>query len=290
MAMFLAKVIDHGLMSLAKHMNVGPEPAKILNMKNEFYLSRIIFTDVKKRYISNSVLQEGVLLNNGDGQIDIKGFDFKKSVTKPYIRDIYSNICVEDILRADKIDVEKIYMKILKLKDDISLSMTKGESTFFKQANVQIIEHYKNPYSTQGVVAVLLWNSLNPTYAMELPTDCDIVPIHELTGPKMDNGKMRWSNEEFVMKFKDKYPDVYARLERDIYNNPNELIRNMGLTSIAKPKNNEIPLPEWFDFLLDPEKVIQDSLNLISPILKSLGLNGLKTNASTEYMTNIIDL
>ena len=92
------------------------------------------------------------------------------------------------------------------------------------------------------------------------------------------------------MKFKDKYPDVYARLERDIYNNPNELIRNMGLTSIAKPKNNEIPLPEWFDFLLDPEKVIQDSLNLISPILKSLGLNGLKTNASTEYMTNIIDL
>ena len=290
MAMFLAKVIDHGLMSLAKHMNVGPEPAKILNMKNEFYLSRIIFTDVKKRYISNSVLQEGVLLNNGDGEIDIKGFDFKKSVTKPYIRDIYSNICVEDILRADKIDVEKIYMKILKLKDDISLSMTKGESTFFKQANVQIIEHYKNPYSTQGVVAVLLWNSLNPTYAMELPTDCDIVPIHELTGPKMDNGKMRWSNEEFVMKFKDKYPDVYARLERDIYNNPNELIRNMGLTSIAKPKNSEIPLPEWFDFLLDPEKVIQDSLNLISPILKSLGLNGLKTNASTEYMTNIIDL
>lgn len=169
--------------------------------------------------------------------------------------------------------------------------MIKGESTFFKQANVQIIEHYKNPYSTQGVVAVLLWNTLNPKYAMELPTDCDIIPIHELTGPKLnDNGKMKWANEEFVMEFKERFPEAYYNLEKNIYNNPNELIRNMGLTSLAKPKNEEIPLPEWFSFLLDTEKVVQDSLNLISPILKSLGLNGLKTNASTEYMTNIIDL
>lgn len=290
MALFLAEVIDHGLMTLARYMNVQDEYAKILNMKNEFYLSRIIFTDAKKRYVSNSVLQEGVLLNNGIGKADIKGFDFKKSVTKPYIRDIYTSICEDDILRADKIDVEKIYMKVLKLKDDINMSMMKGESTFFKQANVQIIEHYKNPYSTQGVVAVLLWNSLNPTYAMELPTDCDIVPIKELTGPKLENGKVRWANESFIMEFKEKYPDAYSRLERDIYHNSNQLIRLMGLTSIAKPKNSEIPLPDWFDFLLDTEKVVQDSLNLISPILKSLGLNGLKTNASTEYMTNIIDL
>ena len=64
----------------------------------------------------------------------------------------------------------------------------------------------------------------------------------------------------------------------------------MGLTSIAKPKNSDIPLPEWFSFLLDKDKVVTDSLDLISPILKSLGLNGLRTNASTEYMTNIIDL
>ena len=70
MALFLSEVIDHGLMCFAKHMNVKPEFAKILNMKNEFYLSRIIFTDAKKRYISNSVLQEGVLLNDGIGKPD----------------------------------------------------------------------------------------------------------------------------------------------------------------------------------------------------------------------------
>lgn len=293
MALFLAEVIDRGLHTLCKHMGTHKEHADRLVMKNEFYLSRIMFTaNTKKRYISNSVLQEGQLLQGGKGKPDIKGFDFKKSVTKPYIRDIYTSICEDDILRAERIDVENIYLKVLKLKSEIEESLKRGESQFFKQANVQIIEHYKEPYSTQGVVAVLLWNTLNPEYAMELPTDCDICPIHELTGPKYEKsrGKTIWRNEDFCMEFKEKFPEAYARLEREIYNNSNELIRKMGLTSIAKPKNEEIPIPDWFSFLLDYDKVVQDDLDLIAPILKSLGLNGLKTNASTEYITNIIDL
>jgi hypothetical protein len=127
---------------------------------------------------------------------------------------------------------------------------------------------------------------------MELPTDCDIIPIKDLSGPKYDEvtGKTRWKNEEFMMEFKERFPEEYARLEREIYNNPNQLIRNMGLTSLAKPKNQDIEVPPWFEFILDTEKVSLDALDLISPVLKSLGLNGLKTNASTEYMTNIIDL
>ena len=75
MALILENVIDHGLQTLCKHMNVKPEFAKRLYMKNEFYVSRIIFTDAKKRYVSNSILQEGQLLNDGLGLPDIKGFD-----------------------------------------------------------------------------------------------------------------------------------------------------------------------------------------------------------------------
>lgn len=292
MALFLSNVIDRGLHTLCKYMNVAKEHADRLSMKNEFYLDRILFTDAKKRYISNSVLQEGQLLNKGIGLPDIKGFDFKKAGTKPYIRDYYTQICLDEILRAEKIDVERIYRKILQLKDDIDNSMKRGENTFFKQATVQMVDHYKNPYSTQGVVAVLLWNCLNPMYAMELPTDCDVIPIKELTGPLYDEatGKTTWRNESFVMEFKERFPEEYARLEKEIYNNKNPLIRKMGLTSLAKPKNTEIEVPKWFEFILDTEKVSLDALNLISPVLKSLGLNGLKTNASTEYMTNIIDL
>lgn len=292
MAMFLAEVIDRGLHTLCKYMGTHKEHADRLNMKNEFCISRIMFVEgKKKRYISNTVLQEGKLLKNGDGIIDIKGFDFKKAVTKQEIRDIYTKICEEDILRAEKIDVELIYEKILTLKNEIEESLRKGESKFFKQANVQIIEHYKEPYSNQGITSVILWNTLNPEYAMELPTDCDIVPIFDLTGPKYDkNGRQHWSNGRFVAEFQQRFPKEFERLEAKIYKNENPLIRGMSAKSIAKPKNDEVPIPPWFNFLLDYGRVVQSDLDLISPILSSLGLNSLKTNASTSFITNIINL
>lgn len=292
-ALFLAEVIDRGLHTLCKHMGTHKEHADRLKMKNEFYLSRILFTrGSKKRYISISVLQEGKLLNKGNGKIDIKGFDFKKAVTKEHIRNIYSSICENDILRVENIDVEEIFLKVMNLKKEIEESLLRGESKFFKQANVQILEHYKQPWSEQGIKGVQLWNTLCPEYAMELPTDCDIVPIHEITGPKYDvkRRKQIWPTEKFAMEFYDKFPDAYNRLERGIYNNENQEIREMGLTCLAKPKNDEIPLPEWFGFLLDYDKVVQDDLKLISPILQALGLNPIQTNSKTEYITDIIDL
>ena len=291
-AMFLSDVIDLALHTLCRHMNTKKVHADRLKMKNEFYISRIVFTDAKKRYVSNNVLQEGQLLNGGLGNPSITGFDFKKATTKPYLRERYTKICEEDILRTEYIDVEAIYKKVLLVKKEIESSVLKGESTFYKQSSVQLIEHYKEPYSTQGVVAVLLWNTLNPTYSMDLPVDCDIVPIIELTGPKYDKarGKKVWPNEKIVMEFQERFPEVYQELNRNIYNNSNELIRNMGLTSIAKPRNTEIEMPEWFSFLIDRDKVVLDAMNLISPILTSLGLTSLRTNASTEYISNFVSL
>lgn len=292
-AIFLAEVIDRELHTLCKHMGTHKEHADRLKMKNEFYNSRMLFTEgTKKRYISISILQEGKLLNHGNGYIDIKGFDFKKSVTKAHIREIYSDICENDILRAEHIDVESIYLKVLKLKKEIEESLMKGESQFFKQANVNIIEHYKEPYRIPGIKGVILWNALCPDYAMELPTDCDIVPIKELTGPVYDEnrGKTIWPGQSFMTEFNNKFPEAFDRIETLIYNNPIEEVRKMSLNFIAKPKNPEIPIPDWFSFILDHDKVVLDDLNLISPILNSLGLNMLKTNAKDEYITDIIDL
>ena len=293
LTLFLEKVIDRGLHTLCKHMNTKKDHADRLKMKNEFYNSRMLFVEgTKKRYLSISILQEGKILNDGMGYIDIKGFDFKKSVTKEYIRNIYSDICENDILRAQNIDVEAIYMKVLKLKKEIEESLIRGENRFFKQANVNIIEHYADPYSQPGIKGTYLWNALCPDYQMELPTDCDIVPIKELTGPIYDSkrGKSIWRNKSFVMDFSEKYPDAFNRLEREIYNNANQDIQVMKLTNIAKPKNPEIPIPEWFSFVLDYDKVVLDDLNLIAPVLNSLGLNMLKTNAKDAYITDIIDL
>lgn len=275
---FLSRVVDCALQTLCKYMNVTKEYSVKLAMKNEFYLSRMLFTNKKKRYISNSILQEGQLLNNGEGLPEIKGFDFKKSTVKPFVNDYFTNICQDDILKAQTIDVEKIFKKLMALRGDIEESMRKGESKYFKQANVQLAEHYKKPYSSQGFTSILLWNALNPEYAMDLPTDVDIIPIKDLRNKK----NMDW--------FINAYPDAYSRLEKNILNNNNVELSKIGLKYIAKPKNNDIPLPAWFGDLVDTEKVVSDTLSLFYPIMESLGLKVLKTTSTSTHLSNMVDL
>lgn len=288
LTIILSDVIDANLQDLAKYMHTTPEYAKKLNMKNEFFLEKIVFTPAKKRYISNALVQEGVILNNGEGVPEIKGFEFKKSTTNNFVRDYLTNICLNHILKVDDIDVENIYELMMKLKEDIRISMKNGESTFYKQAEVQTIDHYKQPYSHQGTTSVLLWNCLMPDYALELPTDVNIVPIIDIGGKRKKNGE--FENKKNIEWFREKYPKEFERINKKIYQNPNPLIANMSLKSIAKPKNNNIELPEWFSDLVNADKVVQDTLGLFHSIAESLGLKLLHTTSNTKFLSNMVDL
>ena len=72
------RMIDRAMKTLCRSLNIEPDFAKLLNMKNEFLFSRIMFTDVKKRYVSLAMLQEGQELFDEDdpsirGLPEIKG-------------------------------------------------------------------------------------------------------------------------------------------------------------------------------------------------------------------------
>ena len=282
---FLNFVVDRNLKMLCAEMQVAPEWRKYLSMKNEFFFKRILFSDVKKRYIDLMMVQEGQLLYhtgpNGEkipGDPEIKGFDFRKAVTKDTVREFYTDICLNDILMADKIDIRTIMHKINDFKKELERSMRAGESKYFKQANVAIPSHYANPYQIQGVKGVMLWNALCPEYAIELPSDVDIVPIKDLSKKK---------NQEW---FKEHYPDYYEKLQYNILNNRNPAIANMSLNTLAKPKNDTIQLPPWFKDLLDADAVIDTALSLFHPIMESLGPKVLRASSTKQHMTNIVDL
>lgn len=292
-------IIAKALRTLCEYMGTDPEVAKELIMKNEFVFLRIFFIDKKKRYISLAIYQEGQLLGGGAGLPEIKGFDFLKSTTKANVREFYTKIVEEDILKPEEIDTAAIYHKIMELKSAIQVSMKNGESTYFKQANVQVIEHYKQPYSNQGSVAVMIWNAVCPDYAMELPTDVDIVPIIDLTykkPAKKADGKVnamvkspRESNKNIAM-IAEKFPELYDKLYENIYSNANPLIRHMNITSLAKPKNSDVPLPDWFSTVLDSGKVVNDTIGLFLPIMKVLGMKTPKIGGGKLYLSNIIEL
>lgn len=308
LVIFLSLMVNKSLYTLAKFMNSPDEYANRLHMKNELVISRILLVLKKKRYIANALSQEGKILGDGLGMSEIKGFDFIKSTTKPFVKEYFTDICLNDILRAEKIDVANIFKKLVILREDIEISMKKGESKYFKQANVKTIENYKNPYSTQGIKSIMLWNTLSPSYSIELPGDVDIIPIKDFSFKKPATPKENKTTNTKAVKaigvsddrpylknrnvkwLYDNYPEVFKLIEKNIYLNPNPEIRHMGLNFIAKPKNTDIPTPEWFHDIIDTEKVVVSTLKLFSPILSSLGLNNLKVSSTVSYPSNMIDL
>lgn len=307
--LFLTRIVDSSFQTMCKWNNIQPNYAKRLAMKNEFYFKRILFVKVKKRYVGLQILQEGKLLNDGEGDPEIKGFDFIKSTTKPTIRKFYETLCLEEILKPREIDVERIFLKIVGLESDMRKSLESGDTQYFKQANIKQTSEYVSPYSIQGIKAVMLWNTLNPSYALQLPTDVDIVPIVLEAGrtkttsikPNMDDyasvGKNKDGKEVFIKNgtknlnaFAEHYPDAYERLSKHILFNENPSIRSMGLNYIAKPKNPNIPIPPWFNEIMDSDKIVNDALSLFNPIMESLGINILKMNGNEAHYTNIVAL
>ena len=218
------------------------------------------------------------MLKDGKGIPEIKGYDFRKSVTKEFVRDFYTDLCMNEILSPDTIDLRKILHDIDGLKREIRRSMEAGESMYFKQANVNSPEHYADPLRITGIKGVMLWNALCPEYAIELPSDVDLIPIRNLSSKK---------NREW---FAQAYPDVYARLEKEIFNNRNQNIASMTLNVIAKPKNNNIPMPDWLKDIMDVNKIVNSTIKLINPIMESLGMKIQRPTSTKEYLTNLIDL
>lgn len=294
-------VVNQALTGLAQHMNIRGEWENIFSMKNEFYNERIVFTDKKKRYIALPVIQEGSILNDGEGIPDIKGFDFKKSTTKQFVKEYYTNLCVEYILKPNVINVGRLYHELMRFRNEISKGIKSGDTQYFKQASVNAVEHYKEPWSTQGITATYIWNIFNPDNMLELPGDCNIVPIKPLTANKRTvtqniNGKnvkvetLHWESNRNIIWLRENYPDYYNRFESGIMNNENPDIRKMSMSYMATPKNPEIPLPPFFDQIVDVEKILTDTLGLFLPIMESLGLRGQRVSSTTSYMSNIVKL
>lgn len=313
------RMISAAMATLCRSINVGPEFTKLLKMKNEFFFSRIMFSDVKKRYVSLSLLQEGQLLYDDSkfgsyeeakaagkpGLPEIKGFDFKKAGTKQYVRDFCTNLCLDEILYPEKINPVRIFKKVLALKAEMESSIMHGNMSFFKQANVKKPEYYKNPFSTQGVCAVTLWNALMPDKALDFPTDINVIPIKEMTWPR---GKVITGPEDAdgsrpirstakgpehqknIAAYAAKFPEAYNRLHANLYMSENSLIQHMTLTSIAIPKNLDYELPDFITYLFDTESVINDTISLILPLMKSVGIKSFQVSADVEYMSNMVEL
>lgn len=304
--MILSDLVARNFKKFTASLNIDPDYGKILQMKNEYFFTRMAFALVKKRYYGWMRIQEGKLIfkDGHYGDLEIKGFDFIKAGTKATIRDKYKEIVLK-ILNEDHIQIRPIIDEAIKFKKFVMGEIMKGKSEYFKQVTVSPIARYAKPYSNQGVKSVLIWNAMCPESTLDLPAEIDVIPIKLSFGftPKrystlLTLGESPDTTSEvfialqkvmpYMTDFILKHPDVYTKIYKNIFKNDNESIANMELNCIAKPRYLA-ELPDWLRDIIDADKIIEDTVALLTPVLQSTGIKSVSVGAKkSQHYTNMI--
>lgn len=253
-----------------------------INMKNEFFMTRIMITNAKKHYATMQVLQEGNYL--GSGVPDIKGLDaLTKSSTAEDTRKALKKILINDILTGDMVDQLKIIKDLAILEQTIYNDLRSGSKKYYKPLTVKSIDNYNDPSKIQGIKASLVWDYVKSS---DLPgidiTARNGIDVAKVTLTPQTLEPLRNEYPEQYEKFMDLIsPDRKAIYEgRDI----KPLLGKGTLSVIGIPKDSEVP--KWVMPLIDYHTIINDSLSGFP--VSSVGISQMDSRG-VNY-TNVIQL
>ena len=253
-----------------------------INMKNEFFMTRIMMTNAKKHYATMQVLQEGNYL--GSGVPDIKGLDaLTKSSTAEDTRKALKKILINDILTGDMVDQLKIIKDLAILEQTIYNDLRSGSKKYYKPLTVKSIDNYNDPSKIQGIKASLVWDYVKSS---DLPgidiTARNGIDVAKVTLTPQTLEPLRNEYPEQYEKFMDLIsPDRKAIYEgRDI----KPLLGKGTLSVIGIPKDSEVP--KWVMPLIDYHTIINDSLSGFP--VSSVGISQMDSRG-VNY-TNVIQL
>lgn len=225
-----------------------------INMKNEFMMSRIMLTAVKKNYASLQILQEGNYL--GKGVLDCKGIPcLTKSSTSKDTQKALRKILLEDIITG-KVDQLKLIKDIAILEKTIYNDLKSGSKKYYKPAIIKSMDSYETPLRIQGVKAAIAWNYVRtglPGFDLTNRNSLDIVKI------KIDKNS--------AIKIRDQYPEQYEKFCDILESKSNIQLEGFNLheifggklENIAIPKDT--PIPDWLIPFIDYDAIINDNLS-----------------------------
>lgn len=265
----------------AKSINIPEEYRPNLNMKNEFMFTKLVIAKTKKRYLSKVMLREGNLMKKP--KTDIKGFDFVKATTSAEA-EAFFKMLIDKYIMGDTLDTQAILNELNQYSRKIETLIRSGDVTYLPNTTAKPLSAYKNPNSTQAVLACTAWNILFPDKQIDIPSK-----------PKLL--KLKIYNESVIEPMKYKYPREYNIIMDKIFNDRTGMyitydkkgqIKVKGLTAICIPAAEKIP-----DCLIDYIDYSTMVNNIIAPFKSVTEILGIKTqsvgkNAKSEAITNII--
>ena len=281
MCYILTDVINEYMIEFTKQSGSyrGREKCRI-NMKNEFFMSRVMLTDVKKHYASLQLLQEGNYLDGG--YLDCKGIDclVKSSVSK-FTQKKLRKILLEDILTGE-VDQIKLIKDIAIVEREIYTDIQSGSKKFYKPVTVKSISNYETPLRIQGIKSSIVWNYVK---GKDLPS----LDLNERNSIDVAKVKVNVNTLKIIQY---KYPEQYERFMDLVDLSRNKIVEgvttkelfNGKIDAIAIPKDIEVP--EWIRDLIDYESIINDNISGFP--VSSAGIS--KMDSKNINYSNIIKL
>lgn len=271
MAYLLTNVVTETLARYTEIVNIPLDIRPKINMKNEFLFSRIILTDKKKRYGSSVRLREGQEIY--PEKIDVKGADFKKSSARKDTKEYFTKLLKEEMLQPYNINVPRVLRKIENFENIIRESLQAGEKDYLIPKNPKEIGSYADPYSQQGIRAVLLWNAIYPSNSIQLPEKIDMV-------------KLKLNTDAELEVLKEKYPDIYDIIDKNVLKHPNASYAEKKAGVIAIPSNVK-DIPQWILEFTDTDTIVADNTSKFNSFLCSLDIEIIQTSKG-DHFSNII--
>lgn len=274
-ASFLANMVESHLNLYGLKHNMDDESRAELTMKNEFLFRTLMLLNAKKSYLASIILREGNLFN--PYKTEIKGVQFIKSAVSLTVSKRFEKIASDNILFSEEINLKGLIKDVREFEKEIIEGMRQGDTTYLKIAELKEENSYKNKWSIQIFKAATVWNTIYPEDIIYPFDKAFIVKMGIHTISDLD-------------PIKDKFPDIYDKIIKDIFNSPDDNIRKYGLSVIAVPSKYD-KLPEWITILMDVELLCSNIMDSFKMILDSFRTEYITINTPSkkvERYTNLI--
>ncbi len=255
------QVMDHHIKILAANMNIDKSMYETLKMKNEFYWSVFIATNVSKHYYAYTEIQEGNTFK--ESELELKGVHLIASSIKIEIKKLIHQI-MKDLLNAiknkDTISLKTYIEKTIEIELGILNGIKSGNISYFKRIPIKGAKSYKQGPEQSPYQFHLLWERIfADKYGSlgEPPYTFVKVPLVMDNKAKLNEFVENIQDTDIKLKFK----ELFERKNLGTYTTiriPMDIVTRKGIPD------------EILDYV-NTSNIIEDSLYALYMLLETLG-------------------
>lgn len=255
------QVMDHHIKILAANMNIDKSMYETLKMKNEFYWSVFIATNVSKHYYAFTEIQEGNTFK--ESELELKGVHLIASSIKIEIKKLVHQI-MKDLLLAiknkDTISLGNYIQKTIDIELSILNGIKSGNISYFKRIPIKGAKSYKQGPEQSPYQFHLLWERIfADKYGSlgEPPYTFVKVPLTMDNKAKLNEFVESITDTDIKLKFKEHFErkgvGTYTTIRL-----PMDIVTRKGI-------------PEEIVNYVNTSNIIEDSLYALYMVLETLG-------------------